>query len=84
MIVELKTAGSKRMNDRNLDGAGTKRWARGGSKPRVWTEKEFWGALSYVVFEQGRPMAVYVDPRLNIEIAAEPNPFEDTWLCKYR
>ena len=83
MIVELKTAGSKRMNARNLDRGCGKRWARGGSTPYVWTDKQFWGAIWYTLFEQGHPMAVYVDPRLNIEIETEPNPFQDSWLCEF-
>ena len=83
MLIEFKTAASERMNERNLDPGHLKRWARGGSTRYLWTEEQFWRRLSYVLVEQGRPMAVYAHPSLNIELETEPNPFENSWLCEF-
>ena len=75
MIIRFKAAASKQMNSRNLDRGRRKRWATGGSTPGLWRPEQFWSALIYVIFEQGRPMALYVDPNLNLKIEGEQNPF---------
>ena len=76
VLTELKSQASKRLNERGLDRGRRKRWSRGGSKLYLWTEKQFWAAVSYVLYEQGRGMAVYVASDLRIDIGSEPNPFE--------
>ena len=77
MIRRLKSKASKALNRRGLDDGRRKRWARGGSKPHLWTAKQFWDAMDYVLLQQGRPMAVYVHPAYNLTVECEPNPFEE-------
>lgn len=53
---ELNRAASKR-NER-------KRWARHGSTRYLWTQRDLEGAIQYVLYEQGEPMAIYTAPGL--------------------
>ena len=39
---------------------GRKRWSRQGSKRYLWLPRDLDAAVHYVVYEQGKPMEVYV------------------------
>jgi len=62
---DFKRYASRRLNAAGVDvAAAPKRWARGGSHRYLWKEENAVAALRYVVFEQGKPMALYVRPGL--------------------
>jgi REP element-mobilizing transposase RayT len=55
----LKGYASRRLNEAGLDGRDRTRWARHGSTRYLWNRRAVDDAVTYVVDEQGAPMAVY-------------------------
>ena len=55
----LKAYCSRRLNESNLDGRRVNRWTRHGSTKYLWHEEEVEATLQYVIYEQGKPMAVF-------------------------
>jgi hypothetical protein len=58
-MTQLKSAASRRVNILGFDHPLRKRWARHGSTRRLFNDESVRRAISYVVEEQGQPMAVF-------------------------
>jgi REP element-mobilizing transposase RayT len=59
IMNDLKSFVSRSLSLRALDAPTRKRWARHGSTRWLWTRKDVWAAIRYVVDGQGDPMAVF-------------------------
>jgi len=59
VLNAFKCRASFRLNQSGLDGASRRRWAKGGSKIRLWTDEDVNRAVEYVLYEQGEPMEIY-------------------------
>ncbi len=59
VLNDLKSFASRCLNERGLDEAGTKRWARHGSTRRLFNRQSVDAAVEYVVRGQGEGMAVF-------------------------
>jgi REP element-mobilizing transposase RayT len=71
VVGEIKSYTSRALNQ--AFGYKRKRWVRHGSTVWLWDHARFRNAVEYVVFEQGKPMALYVNPILWPEyIETEP------------
>jgi REP element-mobilizing transposase RayT len=62
VMRELKAYLTRTLNDQF--GRREKRWARHGSTVWLWDDAGLDRAVSYVVRDQGEPMALYVNPNL--------------------
>jgi REP element-mobilizing transposase RayT len=61
VLNALKCYASRSLNQRRLESADRRRWARHGSTRYLWDREAVVAAMHYVVTEQGEPMAVYVE-----------------------
>ena len=59
VMNDMKSYGSRRLNESGLDAPLRKRWTRHGSTRYLWKPEEVEAAIQYVVYEQGDPMAVF-------------------------
>ena len=59
VVGEIKTYASRALND--AFGFKQKRWVRHGSTVWLWDHGRLRNAMEYVIFEQGKPMALYVN-----------------------
>jgi len=59
IMNDLKSYASRCLNDLKREEAQRKRWARHGRTRWLWNRENVLAAISYVVDEQGDPMAVY-------------------------
>ena len=55
----LKSYASRALNQARLDPLGRRRWAHHGSTRYLWKPKQVVAAIEYVVWGQGKPMAVW-------------------------
>jgi hypothetical protein len=60
MMGELKAYVSRALNDQF--GYRKRRWARHASTVWLWDDRRMQRAMDYVILEQGKPMALYVNP----------------------
>jgi len=60
IMNELKSYASRELNRFGGFTPGRKRWARHGSTRWLWKDQDVRGALTYVIEEQGEPMALFV------------------------
>jgi REP element-mobilizing transposase RayT len=58
ILNAFKSYASRALNEMSVDAVGRKRWARHGSTQWLWKHEQVSAAISYVVHEQGRQMAV--------------------------
>jgi REP element-mobilizing transposase RayT len=61
VLNALKCNASRSLNQRRLESAGRRRWARHGSTRYLWNRAAVTTAIHYVVSEQGEPMAIYAE-----------------------
>ncbi len=66
VIIQFKAYASRALDRAHLDAPGRLRWARHGSTCYLWTQEDVIGAIGYVAFEQGEPMALYAEERLGL------------------
>jgi len=59
IMNDLKSYGSRCLNQKRMDDPARKRWARHGSTRWLWKPEHVSAAIRYVVEEQGEPMAVF-------------------------
>jgi REP element-mobilizing transposase RayT len=59
VMSALKSYASAALNNHGLDSPDRRRWTRHGSTRYLWRAEDVAGAITYVVLEQGPPMAVY-------------------------
>ena len=59
VLNDLKAYASRRLNECGLDAPLQKRWTRHGSTRYLWKPEQVEAAIQYVVYEQGKPMAVF-------------------------
>ena len=59
VMNDLKSYASRRLNECGLDTPLRKRWTRHGSTRYLWQPEQVEAAIRYVVYEQGKPMAVF-------------------------
>ena len=60
IMNDLKCYASRGLNSLGREGSDRKRWARHGSTRWLWKDSEVLDAITYVVEDQGEPMAVFV------------------------
>ena len=63
VMTQLKSAASRRLNDRGFDDRTRKRWARHGSTRSLFGQDSVQSAIRYVLEGQGRPMTSFRAPR---------------------
>lgn len=64
---DFKAYASRALTQSGFDEPGRKRWSRHGSTQYLWKAADRIAAMQYVVYGQGRPLAVYEqggEPRL--------------------
>jgi REP element-mobilizing transposase RayT len=59
VLNAFKCRASFRLNRSGLDKTSPRRWTKGGSKRRLWTDEDVNRAVEYVLYEQGEPMETY-------------------------
>ncbi|MDQ2948882.1 MAG: transposase [Acidobacteriota bacterium] len=59
VMNDLKSYGSRCLNQSAEDEAGRKRWARHGSTRWLWKPTHVSTAIRYVIDQQGEPMAIF-------------------------
>jgi REP element-mobilizing transposase RayT len=59
LMTHLKSAASRRLNDRGFDDPTRKRWACHGSTRRLWDRDSVLKAIAYVIDQQGEPMSTF-------------------------
>jgi hypothetical protein len=72
VMNDLKVYASRALNKLALDHSHRYRWARHGSTRYLWTPESIAAAVSYVVEQQGKPLAVYVGPGPRCTTAERP------------
>jgi REP element-mobilizing transposase RayT len=65
IMTQLKSAASRRLNQRGFDDRNRRRWARHGSTRRLWSQKDVQEAVRYVLEGQGEPMSTFPE---NLEL----------------
>ena len=63
MLTDLKAYASRKLNELGLDPPEAKRWARHGSTRYLWDDPSLAAAIRYVIDDQGKPMASYLESR---------------------
>jgi REP element-mobilizing transposase RayT len=63
----LKSYASRALNKAGFENSEHKSWTRHGSTRYVWKVEELTNAIQYVLHEQGEPMVVYENPRLDVD-----------------
>jgi REP element-mobilizing transposase RayT len=61
ILNELKAYASRKLNQAGLDISDRRRWTRHGSTRYLWKLDEVEAAIGYVAYQQGDPMALYVN-----------------------
>ncbi len=56
VLIALKAHATRKMREARCWDNSKTPWARGGSKKRLWTEKQLYDAIAYVEYEQGEPL----------------------------
>lgn len=56
VLIALKANATRKMREAHVWDSDKTPWARGGSKKRIWTEKQLCEAIAYVEYEQGEPL----------------------------
>jgi REP element-mobilizing transposase RayT len=64
VMNDFKAYASRRLTEAGLDNRERKRWTRHGSTRYLSKSESVSAAIHYVVFEQGKPMDVFVQPEL--------------------
>ena len=59
VMTQLKSAASRRLNERGFDDQTRKRWARHGSTRMLFNEETIRQAISYVLGGQGEAMSIF-------------------------
>ena len=60
ILVELKRAATRELNQAGFDQGRSRRWTRGGSKRYLWTPESVASEVDYVLNHQGEPMETYL------------------------
>ena len=58
-ITDFKSYSSRALSRQGFEAPDCKRWSRGGSTRALATPDAIWRAITYVVDQQGEPMALY-------------------------
>jgi REP element-mobilizing transposase RayT len=53
VLNALKANATHKLREEGLWKSKNRPWAKGGSKPRLWTHKELIAAIDYVLYDQG-------------------------------
>jgi REP element-mobilizing transposase RayT len=53
VLNALKANATRKLREEGLWKSKNRPWAKGGSKPRLWTHKELIAAIDYVLYDQG-------------------------------
>ena len=64
VMADFKRYASRALNRSGVEGAGRRRWTRGGSTKRLFDREARERAIRYVLESQGEPMAVYIAPEV--------------------
>ena len=59
LLTHFKSYASRALNQAAIDGGRRIRWTHHGSTRYLWKPQQVRAAVEYVVYEQGRPMAVW-------------------------
>ena len=59
IMIAFKSYASRALNHEHLDPPSRRRWAHHGSTRYLWKPKQVTAAIEYVVWGQGKPMAVW-------------------------
>jgi len=59
IMSDLKAWASRKLNETGIDPERRKRWTRHGSTKYLWQPSHVEAAITYVISEQGEPMAVF-------------------------
>ncbi|MCE9563806.1 MAG: transposase [Planctomycetes bacterium] len=74
VMRSCKAAASKRLNEAGFDHPDRKRWTAHGSTKYLWHEDAVASAVSYTLYRQGEPMAMYAAPESSMLGAGSPVP----------
>jgi hypothetical protein len=58
---DFKAYSTRALNRSGLEAPQRNRWTRHGSTRKLWKHRDLERAICYVVQEQGKPMAVFLD-----------------------
>lgn len=70
VMNDLKSYGSRRLNEAGFDTKDRKRWTRHGSTRYLWTEDDVHAAVEYTLDRQGTPMSRWVREDRSLAVAA--------------
>lgn len=70
VMNDLKSYGSRRLNEAGFDTKDRKRWTRHGSTRYLWTEDAVHAAVEYTLDRQGTPMSRWVREDRSLAVAA--------------
>ncbi len=70
VMNDLKSYGSRRLNEAGFDTKERKRWTRHGSTRYLWKEDAVWEACDYVLNRQGSPMSRWSTTDRSLAVAA--------------
>ena len=56
VLIALKANATRKMREAGCWNSSKTPWAKRGSKKRLWTEEQLYGAIAYVEYEQGPPL----------------------------
>jgi len=61
IMHDFKAYASRKLNGLKVDDEGIKRWSRHGITKYVWTADEAERVASYILYEQGDPMEIFIN-----------------------